>query len=62
MANSLKQPFRLLSFELEVKLSLRPELDFLTKATFIVSQSNTCTALLTDSFFSVKFRNFNKAF
>ena len=29
--NSLKQPFYLLSFQLEVKLSLSPELDFLTQ-------------------------------
>ena len=29
-ANSLKQPFCLLSFQLEVKLSPSPELDFLT--------------------------------
>ena len=31
-ANSLKQPFRLLSFQSEVKLSPSPELDFLTPA------------------------------
>ena len=30
LANSLKQPFCLLSFQLEVKLSPSPELDFLT--------------------------------
>ena len=32
LANSLKQPFCLLSFQLEVKLSPNPELDFLTVA------------------------------
>ena len=30
LANSLKQPFCLLSFQLEVKVSASPELDFLT--------------------------------